>query len=324
MYLFPRSLEFTDPFYQIPVRLFPWEWDLLQSEPMRRLKLLSHYGTGSLLTAAKHSRFEHTVGVWTILATFFPDDAELRIAALLHDIGHLPFSHAVERTLGFNHHHLTEERIRHGEVAGVLKANGFEPERIIALLNQDSPLTHRTPYLSADHLDSFLRDAYMHGYAGVQPASVLRSIRFNGHYVEAGLPVAQGILGAIHCDHGCFLHPLLLALDALLSKAVALYARDREVELDYIAPLTNQGLLQLLLDSGIREVRELLDVVMLHPEKVATYEEAAEGADEVRVTKLYDRTPLVDGVPLTDLCPDSRALMDRIRAMKRSYWYQVV
>lgn len=43
-----------------------------------------------------------------------------RAAAILHDIGHLPFSHSVERTLGFNHHELTEKYVKDWEIESIL------------------------------------------------------------------------------------------------------------------------------------------------------------------------------------------------------------
>lgn len=321
MYLFNRTNEFFDPFYQTRVQLFPWELELIQTRAVRRLKLLSHYGTGSFITSAKHSRFEHTIGVWTLIATFFPKNEELRIAALLHDIGHLPFSHAVERTLGFNHHTLTEDQISGDEVSSILRAHGFAPDRIIEILNHDSPLSHKTSYLSADHLDSFLRDAYMLGGVSIHPASVLKNIRFNDKFVEADLTTSRYIMRAIHFDHASFLHPLVLALDALLTKAIAIFADNHRLDLQFIVPLTNNELLQVLLNSGIEEVREILSIIMWQPERVIIYSEEVAGAEKAEVSKVYDKTPLVDGVALTALCQESQELMDTIHSLKKVYYY---
>ncbi|MDR6884619.1 HD domain-containing protein [Bacillus sp. 3255] len=321
MYLFNQINEYFDPFYQIQIQVFPWEMELIQTSAVRRLKFLSHYGTGSFITSAKHSRFEHTIGVWTIVSTFFPKDEELRIASLLHDIGHLPFSHAVENTLGFNHHTITEERIYGNEVSTILKKYGFSPDRIIEILNIDSPLSHKTPFLSADHLDSFLRDSYMLGGASIHPASILKRIRFNGNFVEADLATSKSILSAIHYDHITFLHPLTLALDALLSKAIAIFAKNQRVGLQFIVPLTNNELLDLLLSSGIEEVRKIMSIIMCYPEKVVIHSGDFEGAEKVEVRKVYDKTPLVDGKALISICQESRELIDNICSLKKCYYY---
>ncbi|MFC6602514.1 HD domain-containing protein [Ectobacillus funiculus] len=80
-----------DPLYRHEIKALPHELELFQSKTLRRLKFLSHYGTASLYSPIMHSRLDHTIGVWSVIARFFPNDKELRLAALLHDIGHLPF-----------------------------------------------------------------------------------------------------------------------------------------------------------------------------------------------------------------------------------------
>ncbi|MFS0864068.1 HD domain-containing protein [Fredinandcohnia sp. 179-A 10B2 NHS] len=234
IYSLTNPTVFHEPFYQKDVELFPWEYELLQTTTVRRLKFLSHYGAGSLITSAKHSRFEHTLGVWTLIATFFPKEEELRIAALLHDVGHLPFSHAVERTLGFNHHHITEEYIKGEEISTILQKHGFSPTTIIDLLNRDTPVSHKTAYLSADHLDSFLRDAYMLGKLRMHPADILKALSFNHYYVETDMATGKHIMEAIYHDHSCFLHPINLALDVLLAKAISTFTEETNVELTNI------------------------------------------------------------------------------------------
>nr|WP_090891453.1 HD domain-containing protein [Evansella caseinilytica] len=103
----------TEPLYP-NVSSFAWEEQLFNTRYLRRLKHLAHFCAGSLITPVVHSRFEHTVGVWKLAAYYFPNDKLVRAAAILHDIGHLPFSHAVEKTLGYNHHQLTEKYINRG------------------------------------------------------------------------------------------------------------------------------------------------------------------------------------------------------------------
>lgn len=324
MYIAENKEQFTDPFYQTTVELYPWESELLQSPVIRRLKFLSHYGTGSFTTSAKHSRFEHTLGVWTIISSFFQKEEELRIAALLHDIGHLPFSHAVERTLGFNHHALTESLIKDEAIGSILQKYGFDPFRIIDILNTDSPLSHKTNYLSADHLDSFLRDSYMLGKRMKHPADIIQKITFHHHYVEADIDTAKTIMEAIHFDHTHFLHPTLLALDVLLAEAIKVYASHHHVELSVIQGLTNQELIQLLASSHVQLIHELLSIIMFYPEKILVQQAAGENTRTMGVKKVYDKSPLVDGNPLPSLCHESHQLLQSIRALQRQYYFTII
>lgn len=155
--------RFFEPLYRLEVAVSPFERELLQSIPLRRLKHLHHFGASSLITPVTHSRLEHTLGVWTLAKHFFPAWPELHAAALLHDIGHLPFSHAAELPLGFDHHAQTLELISAEPIATILERHGLLPEAVIGLLNRDTPLSHKTRGLSLDHLDSFFRDTHAAG-----------------------------------------------------------------------------------------------------------------------------------------------------------------
>jgi len=54
--------------------------------------------------ACENNRLQHTLGVFSLVAHFCPENVLLRAAALLHDVGHAPFSHALERLDGVDHH----------------------------------------------------------------------------------------------------------------------------------------------------------------------------------------------------------------------------
>jgi len=66
---------------------------------LRRLQRIAHYGASARILPMTHTRFIHTVGVFTLAVHLRPEDWPLRLAALLHDVGHLPFSHSAGRAL---------------------------------------------------------------------------------------------------------------------------------------------------------------------------------------------------------------------------------
>ncbi|WP_232231161.1 HD domain-containing protein [Virgibacillus sp. 6R] len=124
-----RNPIIAEPLYK-EVEFYPWEVKLFQTSYVRRLKYLAHFGGGAYVSPVVHSRYEHTVGVWKLAAVYFPNHPLLRAAAILHDIGHLPFSHAVEKTLGYNHQALTEEYIQSPEIVSILHTANLEPSDI--------------------------------------------------------------------------------------------------------------------------------------------------------------------------------------------------
>ena len=144
-----------EPLYQMKTEPLDWEQELINSKTFRRLKYINHYGASALITPLNHSRYEHSLGVWSITTKFFPESIYLRLAALLHDIGHLPFSHTLEKDLGLSHHEITENKILSGEVFLILKKHNLDPEKVVTLLNIESPLSNSSSILAIDHLDSF-------------------------------------------------------------------------------------------------------------------------------------------------------------------------
>src|SRR5437016_6336843 len=95
------------------------EWKVVNTATFQRLRSLKQLGMAHLVYPnATHTRFAHSLGVFRIMCRVLGnlehdglnDDqkAELRLAALLHDIGHFPYSHLMERV---GHVKLTEEEI---------------------------------------------------------------------------------------------------------------------------------------------------------------------------------------------------------------------
>src|SRR5204862_8303145 len=94
----------------------------------------------------------------------------IRLAALLHHIGHCPFSHALEEIGAMHHEAVARPLICDGEVAEVLRRElgASAPERIVSLIRgeSDSPLQGLiSGSIDLDKLDYLRRDAFMCGVA---------------------------------------------------------------------------------------------------------------------------------------------------------------
>jgi uncharacterized protein len=168
---------------------------LIDTEDYQRLRYISQLGHVALVyPGARHSRFEHSLGVYHLAKKFLlrllRSDPPLTVtledvkvytaAALLHDIGHYPFSHVLEELKTFFIHH--EERGRRiimdpsGEIYKVLK-NRFkvDPERVANVIDPDNRKYEIPPEdrllskvlsgtLDPDKIDYLLRDSM---YCGV-------------------------------------------------------------------------------------------------------------------------------------------------------------
>ncbi|GAA0381760.1 HD domain-containing protein [Bacillus horti] len=306
-----------EPLYP-SVEWLPWEEALFHSKYLRRLKHLAHFGVGSLLSPVVHSRFEHTVGVWKLAAIFFPDDLMLRAAAILHDVGHLPFSHSVEKTLGFNHHDLTEEYIKSPEIETILARASLSSDDIIDYLNAETPLTGTNEVMGIDHLDSFFRDTYMFGGITEIPRQVLERIYCTPRGIETDLETGMYLLELVLQDHQTFLSPELLAADRLLAEAIKehfLVSKDSKAKFPF---LTDDDLLIELKKSPAPKTRNIIELLTKRPFDMEINNEITGKGIPFGIRKIYSKTPLIEGKVLGKM-EEAQGVIRALNELKREY-----
>ena len=183
---------------------------LLDFPVLQRLRYIKQLGFSYLVyPGANHTRFEHSLGTM-----FLADVASRRFgltetehtlvvaAALLHDIGHGPFSHASEplmqKYLGCSHDDI--EMMVEEQAGEVLLAQGIDPGELCAVVkgkHSFSGIIHGD--LDVDRMDYLLRDAYYTGapYGSVDAQRLIRHlIRTSEGTVidENGVNAAESLL----------------------------------------------------------------------------------------------------------------------------------
>ena len=174
-------LDIVDPIHDF-IRVYDHELKIIDTPIFQRLRRIRQL-SGAHLTypAAQHTRFEHSLGVMHIASQagqalnekgiLKSDDIEvLRLAGLLHDIGHGPFSHIFEeiiRQKKFAHECFGKEIILKSEIGDSLSKNGYDKKLIVKVAFGDSKLQYMNEIisgaLSADMMDYLLRDGYFTG-----------------------------------------------------------------------------------------------------------------------------------------------------------------
>ena len=189
--------ELYEPLWQVTIKLSDEEKALLRCAKLRRLHMVRHGGASFINSHHTYSRLQHTLGVFALVARFEPVNRELRIAALLHDCGHAPFSHTLDSLEGVDHHSWTQEVICSEEIANILYRVNIQPDEIMAYMDgsRRSLLRNKDGILHADHLDSWVRSAYVGGYLPISPSELLHAMAYrNGNLqftLEAGNLVAE-------------------------------------------------------------------------------------------------------------------------------------
>ena len=175
-------LEITDPIHDF-IRLTNTERKIIDTPVFQRLRRIKQL-SGAHLTypGAQHTRFEHSLGVMHIASmagtsleskgiTTKDDVSNLRLAALLHDIGHGPFSHLFEEVLQRKnkktHEQIGKQIILNTEIGDIISENGFDKKLIQNLAMGEGKLQFMNEIvsgaLSADMMDYLLRDGYFTG-----------------------------------------------------------------------------------------------------------------------------------------------------------------
>lgn len=159
-------------------------WRLIASKPFQRLRRIRQLGFSEFVfPGATHTRFSHSIGVFhnarilcsviknKLGTSFCQESADVAVlAALIHDLGHGPFSHAFEGALDTvgKHEEYTAEFIDHPEIYKILSSyDKTFPDKIKLYFTGDRVLSIYSSIVSsqfdADRLDYMKRDRMMTG-----------------------------------------------------------------------------------------------------------------------------------------------------------------
>lgn len=243
--MFKQTLEekvLRDPIHEyihVNVQLI---WDLINAQEMQRLRRIHQLGVSMMVYhTAEHSRFSHSLGVYEITRRMIDEVVGLKetlndfeqvallCAALLHDVGHGPFSHAFENVSQVHHETLSIQLIT-------------TPSHIHTLLNDAHPNlastiaqilshTYHKPLLSqiisgpvdADRMDYLLRDAYFTGtsYGQFDLGRILRTLRVEGDRLvvkESGVHAIEDyIMARYHMYWQVYYHPVSRSTEAMIA-----------------------------------------------------------------------------------------------------------
>lgn len=196
----PMEKVFKDPVHDYVHVRHKLILDLIDTKEVQRLRRIKQLGTSQYtFHGAEHSRFSHSLGVYEITRRIvdmfernYPDEwnPDMRLltlcAALLHDVGHGPFSHTFEKIFDTDHEKITTDIIlsEETEINRVLKRVSLDfPNQVASVITKehDNPQVVQliSSQIDADRMDYLQRDAFFTGatYGAFDLSRILRVIR---------------------------------------------------------------------------------------------------------------------------------------------------
>jgi len=182
---------------------------LMDTPEVQRLRRIKQLGFSNLVyPGANHSRFEHSLGVYHLAGSLVRQvdehqRDELLAAALLHDIGHGPYSHATEALIERytrKSHEEVEELLRRGAISEVLKDFSLSASSVAGHIRGETyPGQIINSEIDVDRMDYLVRDAYYTGVAFglIDHVRLIHELRFNENKLVlniGGLQAAESLL----------------------------------------------------------------------------------------------------------------------------------
>lgn len=299
------SDELWDPIWGLKVKLTEIKLHLLHSFELRRLQFIHHGGCSYINTQNNTTRLQHTIGVFSLISKFCPDWFELRVAALLHDVGHLPFSHALEQVLGIDHHKLTEELLYSGEISNLLLRYGFNISEILDLINGNkiSPLRNKSNKLNLDHLDSFVRSGILTGTLTTSPQSLLSKLELKDHFIATDTVTAEELKKLIVSEAYFHCSAANIGPNAVLNKLVGELIDHKIISYDTIYDKTDAWIENYLMECEVtsNESKRLF----YRPHEIIVTNDKTKAPNTAyiyKVNKLYLSEPVIaDGTSMNSM-----------------------
>ena len=250
-----RTKVFRDPLYGYITVDYKIISDLIDSKEVQRLRRIRQLsGVAMVFQTAEHSRFTHSLGCYQ-MANLVIENVEgmenldeykkvvFLCSALLHDIGHGPYSHAFEDVIEASHEDMSVKLILSDktEVNKILRINPTLANDIADVISHNGkfPLIEAlvSSQLDVDRMDYLSRDAYFTGaaYGHIDYFRILRSMKVVNKKVlvrSSGVhSIESYLMSRYHMYFQVYYHPVARAYECLLE---SIYKRIKDLVNDNV------------------------------------------------------------------------------------------
>ena len=235
-----RTKVFRDPLYgyiQVDYKIISDLIDCREVQRLRRIRQLS--GVSMVFQTAEHTRFTHSRGVYQMANLVLQNVEGIEVldeykqvvflcAALLHDVGHGPYSHAFESVMQLSHEDMTVKIILSPttEINKILSRGEHLAEDVASVISHDNrfPLIEAlvSSQLDVDRMDYLSRDAYFTGaaYGHIDYYRILRSMKIVNNKVcvrASGVhSIESYLMSRYHMYFQVYYHPVARSYETIL------------------------------------------------------------------------------------------------------------
>ena len=241
------------------IGITPIEREIIDTKIFQRLRRITHLGLASFVyPGATQTRFAHSIGALFVMQkmceTLIPqgkvreeDLQVLRLSALLHDVGHYPFSHVTERLLSKSdsrgkHINFGITLMKNSKIGQILSENKVEPTDIEKILlkkwDPDYPIYSYLidSDLDIDKIDYLLRDSMHTGvaYGSVDVDRLIRTITVDEEGTmairEKGKQAVENLMIArYHMYQTVYFHKVVAAFELMARRIYDLLLQEKQV-----------------------------------------------------------------------------------------------
>ncbi|MCL4350237.1 MAG: HD domain-containing protein [Candidatus Thermoplasmatota archaeon] len=229
-----------------PIMVTPEFLNIIDTPEFQRLHWIGQLGLCHMVfPGATHTRFQHSLGTMHIAEQMgeklgSSHKKELMASALLHDVGHFPFSHSFEEyfedNFNIDHESVSREIIMgkrgSGQITDALVNAGINPESVCSILSKSGEFPLEESIVSgpidADEIDYLARDSYFTG-VNLLPFDFRRIVsvlmkRDGIIYIEnKGIPAIESLLISRFLMYkSVYFHKTVRIIQKMISRAVDL------------------------------------------------------------------------------------------------------
>lgn len=262
-----------DPLYGY-IDVSDFELSIINTEEFQRLRRIKQLGLSSLVyPGATHSRFSHSLGVMYLAKELSKSlelsDEEIKqnsIAGLLHDIGHLPYSHTLESVLN-NRADLSHEEISCRYISKLEQKNdieNFNSEFIKnVILGEYNGINIISNEVDVDRMDYLVRDSHNTGIelgkfeidTIIKFAEIINNKLGFNH--KALVSIESLISSREHMSYSVYEHNTVYVAEKMLEKAVKLHLDNTKYQITDFIGLTDDELNYILYNSACEKANKI-------------------------------------------------------------------